>query len=375
MNKFNFNKLTPFKWFILENFPFIEADFDALTEWQLFCKLGKEMNKIINSENTLGTQMENVTNAFIDLQNYINNYFDNLDVQEEINTKLNEMVEDGTLAEIINQEIFNELNEKINNSVSFKNNENDTSETNFKFKNIDISVDYKYNSLIYLIKLNKIEKLSLLPSGMNFTTPETGVQSPYDLAQINNDFDLFINGGVFNPSTNRPVGKCIFDGILYNDTDSVPPYYGGLDSNNNLLAISPDNINTAQDLVNFGFKNCCGMFKPVIYNGLATDVSQEIEPAYNYKQPRQLLMQDINNNLYIMSVIGRQPYSQGMTFSEIANYLNGKNIKTCLTLDGGGSTQTIYNKKAFFTSQDLVRKTGRVVSNVFAFKIKNEMEV
>lgn len=105
MNKFNFNKLTPFKWFILENFPFIEADFDALTEWQLFCKLGKEINKIINSENTLGTQMENVTNAFIELQNYVNNYFDNLDVQEEINIKLNKMAEDGTLEEIITQYI------------------------------------------------------------------------------------------------------------------------------------------------------------------------------------------------------------------------------------------------------------------------------
>lgn len=114
MNNFNYTNLTPFKWFVLENFPFIEADFDALTEWQLFCKLGKEMNKIINSENTLGTQMENVTNAFIELQNYVNNYFNNLDVQEEINTKLNEMVEDGTLEQIINEQIFNELNQKIN---------------------------------------------------------------------------------------------------------------------------------------------------------------------------------------------------------------------------------------------------------------------
>lgn len=103
MNKFNFNKLTPFKWFILENFPFIEADFDALTEWQLFCKIGKEINKIINSENTLGTQVENVTNAFIELQNYVSNYFDNLDVQEEINNKLNEMAESGELVEIISQ--------------------------------------------------------------------------------------------------------------------------------------------------------------------------------------------------------------------------------------------------------------------------------
>ena len=101
MNNFNFNKLTPFKWFVLENFPFIEADFDALTEWQLFCKLGKEINKIINSENTLGKQVENLTNAFIDLQNYVNNYFKNLDVQDEINNKLNEMAQDGTLQEII----------------------------------------------------------------------------------------------------------------------------------------------------------------------------------------------------------------------------------------------------------------------------------
>lgn len=103
MNKFEYKNLTPFKWFVLENFPFIEADFDALTEWQLFCKLGKEMNKIITSENTLGTQVESVTNAFIELQNYVNNYFENLDIQEEVNEKLNQMAQSGELSEIIAQ--------------------------------------------------------------------------------------------------------------------------------------------------------------------------------------------------------------------------------------------------------------------------------
>ena len=44
---YNFKKLCPFKWFVLQNFPFIEADFDAITNWQLFCKLGEEINKII----------------------------------------------------------------------------------------------------------------------------------------------------------------------------------------------------------------------------------------------------------------------------------------------------------------------------------------
>ena len=95
MNKnFDYKNLTPFKWYVLENFPFIEADFDAITDWQLFCKLGKELNKVINSVNVLGNQVESLTD-------YVSNYFDNLDVQEEINNKLNEMTESGELEEII----------------------------------------------------------------------------------------------------------------------------------------------------------------------------------------------------------------------------------------------------------------------------------
>ena len=107
MNKYNYKYLNPFKWFILENFPFIEADFDALTNWQLFCKLGKEMNKIIDNLNSLGIETENLSQAFIELQNYVNDFFDNLDVQEEVNTKLDEMAENGTLEELITPLVAN----------------------------------------------------------------------------------------------------------------------------------------------------------------------------------------------------------------------------------------------------------------------------
>lgn len=113
MNNYDYKYLTPFKWFILENFPFIEADFDALTNWQLFCKLGKEMNKIIDSANLTGEQVENLTNAFNELKSYVDNYFTELNVQEQINNKLDAMAESGELAEIINQEIFGELNERV----------------------------------------------------------------------------------------------------------------------------------------------------------------------------------------------------------------------------------------------------------------------
>ena len=86
---YDYKNLRPFKWFVLQNFPFIEEDFDAITNWQLFCKLGEEINKIVQSVNDAGGQVEILTNAFNDLQNYVNNYFENLDVQEEINNKFN----------------------------------------------------------------------------------------------------------------------------------------------------------------------------------------------------------------------------------------------------------------------------------------------
>ena len=119
---YNYKNLCPFKWYVLENFPFIEADFDAITNWQLFCKLGGEINKIIEKLNLTGKQVEDLTNAFNDLKNYVNNYFSELNVQTEINNKLDEMANDGTLDDIINRQIFAELNEQIQrNSTNINN--------------------------------------------------------------------------------------------------------------------------------------------------------------------------------------------------------------------------------------------------------------
>lgn len=118
MNEFNYNRLCPFKWYVIQNFPFIEADFDAITNYQLFCKVVEYLNKTIDNMNLTGEQMENVTNAMIELQNYVNN----LDLQNEVNNKLDEMATDGTLANIINQEVFSQINNDIS---TLQNNVND----------------------------------------------------------------------------------------------------------------------------------------------------------------------------------------------------------------------------------------------------------
>ena len=118
-------KLTPFKGWVYERFPFIQEDFDSLTSYELWCKIIEYVNKIAESVNINADNNNELVQAYSELQNYVNNYFDNLDVQEEINNKLDVMATDGTLDEIINQEIFGELNQAISdlgNSVDTINN-------------------------------------------------------------------------------------------------------------------------------------------------------------------------------------------------------------------------------------------------------------
>lgn len=114
-NKYDFKNLTPFKWCVIQNFPFIEEDFDAITNYQLLCKVVEYLNNTIASTNELGEEVETISTNFIELKNYVDNYFNNLNVQDEVNNKLDEMVQDGTLNQIINQQIFGEINQKIEN--------------------------------------------------------------------------------------------------------------------------------------------------------------------------------------------------------------------------------------------------------------------
>ena len=105
----------------LTNFPYIENDFDALTDYELLCLVVKFLNDVIANQNEQNDSITRMYESFLALQTYVNNtkdtledafnelddyvrnYFDNLDVQEEINNKLDEMLEDGVLEQIIEQ--------------------------------------------------------------------------------------------------------------------------------------------------------------------------------------------------------------------------------------------------------------------------------
>ena len=97
------NIIKKFRYCILQNFPYIEEDFDSSTTYELICKVVEYLNNTITQTNNNTLQVQELTKRFNDLKEYIDNYFDNLDVQEEIDVKLEEMSKSGELAKLINE--------------------------------------------------------------------------------------------------------------------------------------------------------------------------------------------------------------------------------------------------------------------------------
>ena len=79
---------------------------------------------VIPALNNNAEAVAELQTLFVQLKDYVENYFDNLDVQNEINNKLDQMAQDGTLQEIITNYInlkavlaFNNINEKFNDMI------------------------------------------------------------------------------------------------------------------------------------------------------------------------------------------------------------------------------------------------------------------
>ena len=70
-------------------------------EEQLLWLCNYLQNVVIPTVNNNGEAVEELQNLFIELKDYVDNYFENLDIQTEIDNKLDEMAESGELAEII----------------------------------------------------------------------------------------------------------------------------------------------------------------------------------------------------------------------------------------------------------------------------------
>ena len=323
-------------------------DKESGTVLQQTARMYARVNMLIRMFNKLSkntkTTVENYINQFNELHDYVHDYFDNLDVQEEINNKLDDMAESGQLADIIAQYLslagvlafdtvadLKNANNIVNGSTCMclgKLAYNDGLISYYKIRPITSGDVVDEDNIISLTISNtligeKVEniKFSQLQSEIDtlrgdvFDLPETmcsssceysyPMKSYYSMVKIPRDFTftiipysttgyngsykyvnehpnaIYINGQLESPT--------VINGVV---TSELPPdnpeywYILGID-NNNEVKFNKDTTRllTGTDLRNGGYKEAFGVWSPIILNGTPFTPATELpmaESNYDY---------------------------------------------------------------------------------------------
>ena len=88
-----YKDLQPFRFWRQKVLPLVYDD--SLSYYELLCKVVDYLNKTMEDVDTLEGDVTGLHEAYVKLQNYVNNYFSTLDVQTEINNKLDTMAKNG----------------------------------------------------------------------------------------------------------------------------------------------------------------------------------------------------------------------------------------------------------------------------------------
>lgn len=110
-------------------------DVESGTCLQQTSRMYAKVNQLVRTVNEQNETIADYIQQFIDLRNYVEDYFENLDVQEEINNKLELMAKDGSLGDLLQEYVqpiidrqteeinelnsrFTEVSQRINNAFS-----------------------------------------------------------------------------------------------------------------------------------------------------------------------------------------------------------------------------------------------------------------
>lgn len=133
-----YKELKPFRHWCQKVLPLVYDD--SLSYYELLCKVVDYLNNTMEDVDTLHDDVDNLHTAYEDLEgdmnakylamtswmnssyadlvDFVNTYFADLNVQTEINNKLDDMAEDGTLSALIEPYVQPKVNNKINSMVT-----------------------------------------------------------------------------------------------------------------------------------------------------------------------------------------------------------------------------------------------------------------
>lgn len=119
------NTLPPFKNLCMTIGELPSSYLESMTYYETLVWLCNYLEQtVIPTVNTTGDAVEELQGLYIELKNYVDNYFNNLDVQVEINHKLDQMTLDGTLENLIGayiQPAIQQINEDLSEAIGTQN--------------------------------------------------------------------------------------------------------------------------------------------------------------------------------------------------------------------------------------------------------------
>ena len=90
-----YTKITPFPWWAHKVLPLVYDE--SLSYYELLCKVVAYLNEMLKDVSNLETNVDELRTAFDELQAYVNNYFQNLSIQNEVNNKIDQLVNAGLM--------------------------------------------------------------------------------------------------------------------------------------------------------------------------------------------------------------------------------------------------------------------------------------
>lgn len=381
-------------------FGLIPTSFDDIMSYeeQVFWLYQFLRDTVIPKLNTVIDEQNELYAAFQELKSYVEDYFANLDVQTEVDNKLDEMAESGQLADIIAEYLqmqglfaYNTIAEMAaaenlqDGSMCRtlgKDTYNDGKGAFYKVRTLTAGDVVDGFNIVALDSGDTIIAERLpdadvqdLKEAVNEPSEDMcaakcgysyGIQSYYEMVKIpraafgmtiipysiygydgsykyveNHPNAIYINGQINSPT--------VIDGVV--TTNPVPAdaeywYFLGIDENGDPKYTKDINRTlTGDDLLSDGYYQAIGIWSPVILNGVAFSTTTELntsDPDYQYivndRQPRALLGYD-DDYWYLVTVDGRLPRSKGASYADLVTLMQELNIPNAFNMDGGSSTQ------------------------------------
>lgn len=415
--------LPPFQAFLASNIPSVYDN--TLSYYEELTKLIAYLEQVVvPAVDATASQVDGIKKGLEELKSYVDNYFENLDVQEEINNKLDEMAENGQLATIIDQFVslgvlftYDTLadliaaenlvagctcrtlgKETINDGLGaiykiaaegdialdsgLYASVLDNTDGNNYYNEISVSNGRANNADYYIasVPLNDSDG-NLIQCYINEDTTETTTPLIYAGEAVTT---ITINAGMgrLNSENVYKQGAVVSNGVvLHEDLCDVPAperySYIGIKADRSV--VNYPSYTTGAEMVADGVMNAFLTFGQIVTSGVIT-----INEYYDQTkvEPWVAMGVKLDGTFVIMASDGRSDRNKGMTYLEMASFMLSQGCVDAWRVDGGGSTSLEYKgskqnrnidtqgteDRAIYVTLNFKRETiDKQLGNVYAF--------